>query len=367
MDASPTVLDRTVQTGQAATVQNQDGGKAPILTENQDTSSRNADNFYETTLGWIWFQGSAPSGAVPFWNAYGNRWEYPCMVAGCSAGYYSPSYGPYCFYPYGNKEYNTSKFWMLVNGHHFESLGWKADSYGGVPSNSINTCAGVRLYVGKNKYGLGKVDSKNKAFFLGYQGKEYWYKYYDVLTINKDYRSQRISNVSYMIEQGTYSTESMLIVSSKVSNNECTSVKKSTTLSGTVSSERHWDVGIALSRSVNTSMTAGIPQIIGASWSISAEKTFSWNQGSTQSESITYTETVDLEVPPNHSCEVVMKGKRMKANIPFMATATRYYYSGEKRMARVQGTSDNIAIAQVHTEVMRCEPIPNANPCAAQY
>lgn len=153
----------------------------------EQPSSRSLDVFYGTTMRWAWFPGYAPSGAVSYWNSHANRYEYPCVVSDCSAGYYSSSRGPYCYYTGGNKEYSTSQFQILVNDHYFESLSWRPGSWGNVPSNSINTCSGIRVYVGKNQFGLGKVVSKHQAFFIGQNGKENWYKYYDVLTINKDY------------------------------------------------------------------------------------------------------------------------------------------------------------------------------------
>ncbi|XP_063159014.1 natterin-3-like, partial [Candoia aspera] len=329
----------------------------------EQPSSRSLDVFYGTTMSWTWFPGYLPSGAVSHWNSYANRWEYPCMVSDCSAGFYSPNHGSYCYYPYGNKEYSTSQFWILVNGHDFESLSWKGGSWGSVPSNSINTCAGVRLYVGKNKYGLGKVDSKNEAFFLGYKGKEYWYKNYDVLTINKDYRSQSISNVRYMLNQGSYSESGMVLASSKLTNKDCRAVKKTTTLSGTVTSEHSWNVGMSISQSISFSMTAGILDIFGGSWGISSEKTFSWNKGYTYSESVTYSEGVEVEIPPNHTCELVMNGVRMRGQVPFTATATRYYRNGSSRSATVQGVSYNVIGIKGDSQVERCVPIPNAPPC----
>lgn len=326
-------------------------------------SSRNVSVFYDTTMSWTLFPGSVPTGAVPHWNSYAGRWEYPCIELHCAAGYYSPSRGPYCYYPYGNKEYSTSEFWILVNGHDFESLSWKGGSWGKVPPNSINTCAGIKLFVGKNKYGLGKVDSKNQAFFLGWNGKEYWYKHYDVLTINKDYRSQSISNVNYDLSKGSYSEGGMVLASSKLTNKDCRAVKKSTTLSGTVTSEHSWDVGMSISQSISFSMTAGIPNIFGGSWGISSEKTFNWNKGYTYSESVTYSETIEIEIPPNHSCELVMNGTKMRGRVPFTATANRYYYDGTHRSATVRGVSFNVVGIKGDSQVERCVPIPNPPPC----
>ncbi|KAM6450613.1 natterin-3-like [Liasis olivaceus] len=314
-------------------------------------------------MSWTWFPGYVPSGAVAYLNRYASRVEYPCMVSDCSAGFYSPSLGPSCHYPYGNKEYFTPQFWILVNEHEFESLKWRGGSWGRVPSNSINTCADVRIYAGKNRYGLGKVDSRNQAFFLGYNGKEYWYRSYNVLTIDKDFRSQSMSNVRYRLNQGFYSESGMTLAFSKLTNKDCRAVKKITTLSGTVTSEHTWDVGMSLSQDMSFSMTAGIPEVLGGSWSISLEKTFTWNKGYTYSKSVKYSETLEVEVPANHICELVMTGMKMRGQVPFTARATRYYRNGSSRSATVQGVSHNIVGIKGESHVERCVPIRNAPPC----
>lgn len=120
----------------------------------------------------------------------------------------------------------------------------------------------------------------------------------------------------------------MALASSKLINKDCKAVKTITALSGMVTSELSWDVGMSISQTVSFSMTVGIPDIFGGSWGISSEKTFSWNKGYTYSESVTYSETIEVEIPPNHSCELVMNGKKMRGQVPFTATATRYYYDG---------------------------------------
>ncbi|TNM90072.1 hypothetical protein fugu_004306 [Takifugu bimaculatus] len=152
-----------------------------------------------TSSGSQW-NGSLPNGAVAIFNGYTERTDYVCKV-NCEAGFYTPSKGNFCRYPYADKEYASSKFEMLVNVDHFEFLMWVEDSYGSVPSYAIKTCANVDIYVGKNKYGLGKVVTRHEAFFLPWEGDEYWYKKYQVLAINRDSYSQHISHVEYAIDQ----------------------------------------------------------------------------------------------------------------------------------------------------------------------
>ncbi|MED6272256.1 hypothetical protein CHARACLAT_028349 [Characodon lateralis] len=144
-------------------------------------------------LKWVTWSGYLPNGAVAIFNGYTERTNYVCKV-NCEAGFYTPIKGSFCQYPYANKEYASSKFEVLVNVDHFEFLMWVEDSYGSVPQYAIKTCPDSDIYVGKNKYGLGKVVSQHEAFFLPWEGDEFWYKKYQVLAINRDSYSQHISH-----------------------------------------------------------------------------------------------------------------------------------------------------------------------------
>ncbi|KAH0626649.1 hypothetical protein JD844_001740 [Phrynosoma platyrhinos] len=366
-EISLTILKQTVKKGPLVTVvPDSDRRAAMNLTENKQPSGRNSDAFYDTNLSWVPFQDIIPSGAVFFWNNYTNRSEYPCKEPGCSAGFYSPSLGPYCFFPYGGKEYKSSQFWLLVNEYNFESFIWEFGRNSNIPPNSVYTCPGTKLYVGRNSYGLGKVDGESKILYIGIDGKEYKYNYKEVLTVKKDYKSQSIKIIQYMQGQGTYGDEPVVLASSQVTNNGCKTMKKSITLSGIILSEHQWDVGISLPQSMSTTLTAGIPEVIGMSWNISSENTFRWSKDSVQIESIKHSETVVVDVPPNHSCEVAMEGIRMRAAIPFTAIVFRNYCEEVPPMyplPTIQGMSHNLVVAQVHTVVKQCQPIPNAGPC----
>ena len=107
-------------------------------------------------LGWLAWNQSLPDGAVAVYNGYTERTDYVCKHQ-CEAGFYSPSLGPYCHYPYADRGYRAADFQVLVNKDNFEFLEWKEDSYGSVPQDSVRTCSGKNVFVGKNKFGLGKV------------------------------------------------------------------------------------------------------------------------------------------------------------------------------------------------------------------
>nr|XP_042709187.1 natterin-3-like isoform X1 [Chrysemys picta bellii]XP_042709188.1 natterin-3-like isoform X1 [Chrysemys picta bellii] len=135
-------------------------------------------------LKWVEWEGSVPRGAVSIWNEEASRTDYVCAEAGCSVGFFNESKGPYCYYSNADQEHRTSNFRMLVNEDNVEVLEWKEGSFGSVPPKSVPSYPGVNVFVGRNRYGLGKVVPRFEAFFLPQNGKEKCYKEYEVLTVN---------------------------------------------------------------------------------------------------------------------------------------------------------------------------------------
>ncbi|XP_042276329.1 natterin-3-like [Thunnus maccoyii] len=314
-------------------------------------------------LKWQTWTGSLSDKAVSIYNSYDKRTDYICKFE-CHAGFYCPYLDSYCHYAYADKEYRDSQFEILVNEDDFEILQWREGSYGSVPPNSIRTCYSDEIYVGKNEYGLGKVHPKHQAFFLAWGGNEYWYKNYEVLTINKDVESEQISNVKYNINEAEivqYLPETMQ--SSVITNNECDSVMKTATFSKTSRVERRWDVGSSRMFGIRTTFTAGIPSIVSGSIEISAQVTFQFSEGQTYSEETSRSVSVQLTVPPNHYCETRMVGHKYKINIPFTAQLSRTYRNGEKTRTLITGMYDATDIGEVRMVVERCKPVTNAKRC----
>ncbi|XP_017283275.1 natterin-3-like [Kryptolebias marmoratus] len=314
-------------------------------------------------LEWLTWDGSLPNGAVSIYNGYTERTDYVCKYK-CEAGFYNPSLGPYCRYPYGEREYYAPEFEILTNKDNFEFLEWKEDSYGSVPKHSVKTCAGVDIYVGKNKYGLGKVVSQFEAFFLPWEGDEYWYKSYQVLTINRDVYSQHITDVKYAIDEVAifqYPPETMRI--SGVTNNECQAIVKTVTISKTSEVETTWNIGRATMLGITGSITAKIPFIGSGGIELGVEKTLQFSRGTTVVESISHSVSVELTVPPNHTCRVRMEGRKIKADIPYTAKLSRTYRNGETQWTSISGTYDGVQIGEVRAVVDRCEPVADAKPC----
>lgn len=312
---------------------------------------------------WQTWNGFLPDGAVSIYNTYVGRIDYVCKH-GCHAGLYSHSLGDFCHYPYGDKEYRTNSFDILVNKDDFEIVEWKKGSYGSVPEHAVRTCSSDEVYVGKNEYGLGKVHRRHTAFFLPWRGKEYWYKYYEVLTINRDIDSEIISDVRYKTNNAKISKHApeTMHISSGI-NNGCNPVTKTVTLSKTVRDEKRWDIHASVSVGVTKTFTAGVPAVASGSIQVSGQFTFDYSNGATHAEDHTHTVEVQVSVPPNHSCKVKMLAYKYDVNIPFTALLTRTYRNTAMKRSHISGTYYSIQTGEVRAVVERCEYLTSAQPC----
>ncbi|KAK2838090.1 hypothetical protein Q5P01_015302 [Channa striata] len=315
-------------------------------------------------LTWQTWTGSLPSGAVSIDNAYTGRVDYVCKH-GCYSGFYSPETGSYCYYPYEKKENRVSSFEILVNKENFETIEWKGGSFGSVPRNSVKTCSSDKIYVGKNQYGLGMVVPKNSAFCLPWEGSEYWYSwFYQVLTIKKDVQSENVDNVVYNINRTTmvqYPPETIHV--STVTNKECSPVSEKVTLSKKRQVENRWDFGGSLTVGVTATFSGGIPRVASSQVTVSAEASFKLTKGSTVTEEVSHSISVELKVPPNHQCKVLMMGQKFKVNVPFTARLSRTYSDGKTRSVSITGTYDSVQVGEVNAQIDRCERVSGADDC----
>ncbi|KAM6943919.1 LOW QUALITY PROTEIN: natterin-3-like [Lycodopsis pacificus] len=217
------------------------------------------------------------------------------------------------------------------------------------------------LYVGKNKYGLGKVDVKNPAFYLPWKGYEYWYQ---VLTFNKDIYSEHISDVKYKTDEVktiTYPPETMDKAS--ITNKDCQAVTQTASLSKTIQEEQRWDTSSSITAGFKTAITAGIPIMASASIEISAETTLQLSEGTTYTKLIAHTVSVTHNVPPNHSCGVSMVGYKYGADIPYTARLTCTYSNGKTTWTSISGTYKVVQMGEVRSVVDPCQHVPDPTAC----
>uniref|UniRef100_A0A3B4YQT2 Natterin-3-like n=2 Tax=Seriola lalandi dorsalis TaxID=1841481 RepID=A0A3B4YQT2_SERLL len=321
-------------------------------------------NFEGTNLEWVTWRGFLPNGAVSIYNRRSRRYDYVCKFK-CEAGLYSPNLGHYCYYPYGKKEYISASFQILVNKDNFEFLEWKSSSFGSVTANSVGTCSGSGVYVGRNKYGLGKVVPEQRAFFLPWRGKSYWYRRrYEVLTMNRGVASEYISDIKYKIESSNiFYFPPVTIRISSITNNACSDVVKVATLSKTSLVEHSWEISFSISAGAKNTIKTAIPSVTDRKIEFGPEITLEFSNGHSKSEEISHSVSVEVDVPSNHHCRVRLVGHKYKADVPFTAQLTRTYHSGRIVKTVVTGMFHGIQIGEVSAVVDRCQSVPFAKPC----
>ncbi|NXC30277.1 NATT3 protein, partial [Campylorhamphus procurvoides] len=125
--------------------------------------------------------------------------EFVCSTSlwGCNSGSYDPVRGPFCHIPFDGYETIVSDFNILVNTGSFEVLAWVADSFGTVPENAVESCPSVDVFVGRSRDGLGKVSKEHRALFVALDGREVWYKWYQVLAVKTGPSDVSIVDVAY--------------------------------------------------------------------------------------------------------------------------------------------------------------------------
>ncbi|NXS98345.1 NATT3 protein, partial [Jacana jacana] len=127
--------------------------------------------------------------------------EYVCSTTmlGCDTGAYVPARGPFCFFPLNEREEKAKDFKVLVNVGSFEALDWVGGSFGSVPKDAVEGCPSIDVFVGRNRYGLGKVVKRHRALFVVVDRQEVWYKWYQVLVVKKGPANVTISDLLYNV------------------------------------------------------------------------------------------------------------------------------------------------------------------------
>ncbi|KAG2458372.1 NATT3 protein, partial [Polypterus senegalus] len=294
-------------------------------------------------LQWVPFKEVFLNDMVSIWNSYESRTDYVCKVK-CEPGFYNP-----------------------INRDKFEFLEWVSGSYGSFPALAVIVCEGYDVLIGKNKYGLGKILPKQSSFYLPWEGYEYTYYYYDVLSINKGSYSQEVTNVMYDTNQAKFlelPPELLMIYS--LDNYMCQSVNKTVTHWSTTADENYWDIQCSTIYGDSMSFTAGIPELISGSVSVSTEKTFTTTFGKTSDTSNCHPLSVNVTLKPNQSCKIKILEKKVTATVPFTARLSRTYWNGNRASTTVVGQYHGVQVMEGKPVIEKCEQIPNAQPCPSE-
>ncbi|XP_021238326.1 natterin-3-like isoform X2 [Numida meleagris] len=316
-------------------------------------------------LSWEPFGGELPADAVSNWNAYSQTMEYVCLpkFLFCSTGSYVPSRGPFCSFPFGGYEEKSSEFKVLVNRGKLEALRWVDDSFGDVPENAIKACELADIYVGRNRYGLGKVSQEQRALFVVVDGKEVWYKWYQVLTVKRGPADITISGVLYNASAAVEHSEDVTVTETTVKNEGCQGTRRDVTLEEATEVEHDWELDREIFSTVHGVLEAGLLAFNGTSWEATSVTNITWLGKASAGEYIEHTHKVELEMQPRTACTVAMVGRRLDARIPFTAWLTRDFGDGQPHEVAVTGVARTQQVVGVRVGTERCWPLPGSRRC----
>ncbi|XP_061625206.1 natterin-3-like [Phyllopteryx taeniolatus] len=321
-------------------------------------------DFEGTNLEWRPWTGQLPTAAVSIYNGYSRRYDYICKHD-CDSGYYNPNEGPFCVYSYGGEAMHSEYFSLLVNKDNFEILKWQEGAYGSVAWNAVKNCKDEEKYIGKNEYGLGKVQVSHRVFYLPWGKWEYIYKKdYQFLTINEDVKKDHLMDVVYHTD-GVNVVEHPpdIMKNDTIKNRDCLEGTITDTITKSSLVEHKWDHSFSLTLSGNTEITTSIPFLADGVISFRLETTIGYTRGTTHTETHEHHLKLTFTVPPNSLCRIHMVGKKYGAEIPYTARLKRTYMSGETKWTTIIGTYKSTQISEVNGVLDRCEPLPNAKPC----
>ncbi|XP_064293650.1 natterin-3-like [Phalacrocorax carbo] len=326
---------------------------------------RKRDEEPSSHLKWVAFEGQLPANAVSNWNEYAKRMEYVCSteVLYCNTGAYVPERGSYCFFPYGEWEHQASDFNVLVNVGNFEALDWVDDSFGHVPKNAVEGCPSVDVFVGRSRYGLGKVSKVQRAAFMVVDGEEVWLKWYQVLVVKKGPADVTISDVRYNMSGAVERGEDVTLMKTTVSNEGCQGVRKTVTMEEVTEMEHDWEMDERVFTTIHGILRANLLAFNGTGWEVTTTTNIPWVGGASTSEYVARTHVVEEEVRARTACEVALEGRRLDLHVPFTAQLTRDFGDGQPHRVDVMGRARCRVVAGVRAGVKQCWPITDVPPC----
>ncbi|XP_042646251.1 natterin-4-like isoform X2 [Tyto alba] len=319
-------------------------------------------------LKWVDFEGQLPADAVSNWNSYANRMEYVCSTerSGCNTGAYVPERGPSCFFPYGGWERSAPEFKVLVNVGDFEVLDWVDDSFGGVPKGAVEGCPSVDMFVGRNRYGLGKVSKVQRAAFMMVDGEEVWFKWYQVLVVKKGPAEVTISDVRYNVSGAVEGGEDVTLTKATMRNEGCREARKAVTLEGVTEREHDWAMDQGVFATVRGVLRAAPLAFDGTGWAVAnVTTTVPWVGAASTSEYVVHTRVVEEKLQPRTACAVSLEGRRLAARTPFTARLTRDFGDGQVHRVAGTGWARGRVVVGVRARVQQCWPLADVQPCPA--
>uniref|UniRef100_A0A8C3JKA2 NATT4 protein n=1 Tax=Calidris pygmaea TaxID=425635 RepID=A0A8C3JKA2_9CHAR len=328
---------------------------------------RKRDQEPPSYLKWVAFDGRLPADAVSNWNGYAKRLEYVCSTTmlGCNTGAYVPARGPFCFFPYREREMSTKDFKVLVNMGDLEALDWVDESFGSVPENAVEGCPSVDVFVGRNRYGLGKVVKMHRSLFVVVDQEEVWYKWYQVLVVKKGPADVTISNVHYNMSGAVEHREDVTLMKTTVRNEGCQGVWKTVTLEEATEMEidHDWEMDQRVFATIRGVLEAPLLVFNETGWEVTNVTSIPWVGRASIGKYVDHTHVVEKEVQAQMACTVALEGHRLDVHIPFTAQLTRDFGDAHPHRVAVTGWARSRAVVGVRPTVKECWPLTDVPPC----
>ncbi|XP_030366752.1 natterin-3-like [Strigops habroptila] len=314
-------------------------------------------------LKWVQFRGQVPNDTVSNWNDYAKRLEFVCSAASCDTGAHVPARGPFCFYPFAEREHRSEDFKLLVNTGGFEALRWVDASFGAVPEGAVESCPYDDIFVARTSYGLGKVVKEERAAFVVVDGEEVWFKWYQVLVAHKGPSNVTIGDVLYNVSEAVVSTEDVTLTQSTVRNQGCGAQPSAIPMEEATEVEHDWELTPKLFSSIQGVLEAAPLLFNGTSWDVANVSTMPWAGGASTSEYVLHKHVLEQEVAPGTACAVALVGRRVDARVPFTARVTRVYGDGFRHRVAAAGWARTRSVLGVSPSFGPCWPIDVEPPC----
>ncbi|KAM9510576.1 natterin-3-like [Guaruba guarouba] len=316
-------------------------------------------------LRWVQFQGHLPVDTVSNWNNHSKRLEFVCSAPTCNTGAYVPARGPFCFYPFGEREHRAQDFKLLVNVGGLEVLQWVDASFGAVPDGAVEGCPYEDIFVARTSYGLGKVEKEQRAAFVVLDGEEIWFKWYQVLAVKKGPSNITIADVLYNTSGAVLSAEDITLTRTTVTNRGCTPQRSTIPMEEAVEVERDWVLTPNFFSSIRGLLEAAPLLFNGTGWDVGNVSAVPWVGGASTTEYVLHRDVVEREVAAGSACDVALVGRRVAARVPFAARVTRSYGDGRRHRVAASGWARVRLVLSIRPSFGPCRPLGDVAPCQA--
>lgn len=166
---------------------------------------------------------------------------------------------------------------------------------------------------------------------------------------------QQITDVKYSNEKKT--SEKLLpeiLVKSVVSNEATNDINKKVELSKKTTKTESWTVSGTLNIGIETKFEAGIPKVLSGGVQVTGQVSLQLSRETSRTEEISHSVSLEVNVPAQRECTVVMQGFPVTVNIPFTAQLTRTYKNNKSKTVPIVGSYKGSYVEETKAEVTEC-------------